>query len=333
MKKILLLFYPFLFIYDLFLSKINNRHIISNKSYYVMRYLYICSNGLFLFLISVFLKGFKTNIPSSKYENFDKHNILNSKSVEEISKSIFKIQIDNQEVLKEYVKFKDKNIDYDYYRKKNLVRLDFNSQDLVKNKSIADYATNPYWPNKVNEIIGTKPYLVGIDAWLTLPPPIEIKNYDDIGNYVTSQMWHRDCDKLRDIKVMTYLTDVKNENEGPFEIIKGTNGFKFFNPNKYKMGSSMRVENDFIQNKFKNSIFSFLGNKGETIIIDTRALHRGKKINTKNFYRLLIQLYFSNHLFGRPAYLNKPDKTWDSYQVWEDSFYRKDCNYKSLFNL
>jgi len=127
-----------------------------------MRYLYICSNGLFLFLISVFLKGFKTNIPSSKYENFDKHNILNSKSVEEISKSIFKIQIDNQEVLKEYVKFKDKNIDYDYYRKKNLVRLDFNSQDLVKNKSIADYATNPYWPNKVNEIIGTKPYLVGL---------------------------------------------------------------------------------------------------------------------------------------------------------------------------
>ena len=113
MKKILLFFYPFLFIYDLFLSKINNRHIISNKSYYVMRYLYVYSNGLFLFLISVFLKGFKTNIPSSKYENFNKHNILNSKIIEEISKSIFKTQIDNQEVLNEYVKFEDENINFE----------------------------------------------------------------------------------------------------------------------------------------------------------------------------------------------------------------------------
>ena len=68
--------------------------------------------------------------------------------------------------------------------------------------------------NEVKKILGTKPYFVGIDAWLTLPPHKKMSNYDEIGSHVSSQMWHRDCDNLRDIKVMTYLTDVKNLDEG-----------------------------------------------------------------------------------------------------------------------
>ena len=180
--------------------------------------------------------------------------------------------------------------------------------------------------------MGTKPYFVGIDAWLTLPPPIEIKNYDEIGEHLSSQMWHRDCDNLRDIKIMTYLTDVKDITCGPFEIVKSTNKFSFFNPNKYIMGSGMRVKDQYVQNNLKESIFSFLGSKGETIIADTRALHRGKTITNKKMYRIMLQFYFSNHKFGKVKLLQPPSNDWESFDTWKKCFNRNDCYYDCLFH-
>ena len=40
---------------------------------------------------------------------------------------------------------------------------------------------------------------------------------------------------------MTYLTDVIDDKDGPFEIIKNTHSFNF-NPFKYEMGLAMRVK-------------------------------------------------------------------------------------------
>ena len=37
-----------------------------------------------------------------------------------------------------------------------------------------------------------------------------------------TQMWHRDVDHLRDLKVFVYLNDVLDKQDGPFEIIEGT---------------------------------------------------------------------------------------------------------------
>lgn len=334
MIKAFYVFLPLIFFYDLVLSKLSKSHKISNKSYILMRYLYKYSDGIILYLISFFLKGLKTKLPHTFSKTFVKHRILDEISSDQILKTMFDIPIINTSINGEKLKLynANKNLDFNYYKEKNLIRLDFNSQKLVENKLISDFATNPYWVKEVKKIIGTKPYFVGIDAWLTLPPHKKMNNYDDIGTHVSSQMWHRDCDNLRDIKVMTYLTDVKNLDSGPFEIVTGTNKFTFFNPYKYLMGSAMRVENHYVQKKFKNSIYSFLGNKGETMIADTRALHRGKTIIDKNSYRVLLQLYFSNHTFGKVKYLNLPTKNSESYEIWTKSFERDDCNYKSLFN-
>ena len=299
-----------------------------------MRYLYKYSDGIILYFISFFLTGLKTKLPNKFSKTFAKHKILNEISSDKILKSIFDTPIINAKINEEKLKLysENKNLDFNYYKEKNLIRLDFDSQKLVENKLISEFATNPYWAGEVKKILGTKPYFVGIDAWLTLPPYKKINNYDDIGNYVSSQMWHRDCDNLRDIKIMTYLTDVKNLDTGPFEIVTGTNKFTFFNPFKYLMGSAMRVQDHYVQKKFKNSIYSFLGNKGESMIADTRALHRGKTITDQNSYRVILQFYFSNHTFGKVKYLKLPTKNSESYEIWINSFDRDDCNYKSLFN-
>ena len=145
-------------------------------------------------------------------------------------------------------------------------------------------------------------------------------------------MWHRDCDYLRDIKVMTYLTNVENEEDGPFEIIKNSHCLTFFNPFKYAMGLAMRVKSEYVNKYYINKKHSFLGKSGSTFLVDTRALHRGKTINKKNHYRLTLQLYFTNSLFGNEVRHSKLklDESWDSYKVWHDA--NKNTNtYKALF--
>ena len=93
----------------------------------------------------------------------------------------------------------------------------------------------------------------------------------------------------------------------------------------------MRVKDDYVQEKFKESIFTFIGDRGDSIIADTRALHRGKTVITKNFYRVMFQLYFSNHIFGKTKLLEPPSKEWESFDIWKEAFKRGDCFYESLF--
>ena len=232
MRIVLIIISPIIFFYDLLASKFSNKHIISNRTYLLMRYLYKYFGGFFIQFISYFLSGIKSKLPSNFSKTFSRHKVIDRLECEKISKAILRTSIINKPIADQKLKLNlnQNDLDFEYYQKKNLIRLDFSSQELVKNKTISSFATNTYWSKEIKKILGTRPYFVGIDAWLTLPPLNMMDKYDDIGNFVSSQMWHRDCDKLRDIKVMTYLTDVPSENDGPFEIVQGTNKLNFFHP-------------------------------------------------------------------------------------------------------
>jgi len=243
------------------------------------------------------------------------------------------MRLENKELIKLDSNILDySKIDLNYYKSKKLMRLDICEEDLINNYKITEFALDKKWIDINKEILGTDPYLVGIDAWITLPPPYEIKNYDDAAELVSSQMWHRDCDNLRDLKVMTYLTDVKDENEGPFEIIEGSHYFNNFNPFRYTMGSSgMRIKNDYIYKKYYKKIKSFYGKAGTSFIVDTRSLHRGKTVKKQNYHRVLLQLYFSNHPFGKIKKYKKPHFNAPSHKLWEESL-KKNNYYQSIFN-
>ena len=57
---------------------------------------------------------------------------------------------------------------------------------------------------------------------------------------------------------------------------------------------------------------SFFGKKGTTFIVDTRNLHRGKTIKKSNCHRHVLQLYFTNSLFGNRIINKQLDKKWES---------------------
>ena len=271
--KLILIFFS-----DLSKAKKNIFFRNSDKSYKVMRFLYFISDGLILNFISIFLK-LNTNLPSKFKLGYLKYGQCDEKDANDIRDEILKMRLSNKEVKEKKLKINNNNqIDFEYYSSKSLMRLDINPQDLISSIKISKFILKQCWIDEVKKILGCKPYIVGIGAWITLPPPTEIYSYDEIGKFVSSQMWHRDCDNLRDIKVMTYLTDVKEKDDGPFEFIENSHYFNFFNPFRYSMGSSgMRVNNNYIQKKYHKNIRSFYGSSGSSFIFDTRGLHRGKQ--------------------------------------------------------
>ena len=319
-----------IFFKDLKNLKRNIQHKNSESSYQIMRLLYRISDGLLLHVISKYFNN-NIRIPSFLKKSFFENKNLNRSEVSQLYNEIIKMRLSNNTIKDEKLKMNDKmQIDFDYYKNKNLMRLDINREDLFKNKVICEYALKENWINVLKEILGCKPQLLGIDSWITLSPPNIFNDYDDAGKIVSSQMWHRDCDNLRDLKVMTYLTDVMNDNEGPFEIIEDTHKFNFFNPFAYVMGSGLRIKNDYVIKKFNHKIKSFLGKAGSSFVVDTRAIHRVKTINQKNFYRLIIQLYYSNSTFGKNKDNPKLNKDWPSYYLWKNALETK-SNYIKLF--
>ena len=320
----------YIFLKDLSLLKKNINHKISESSYKLTRILFMISDGLLLRLISYFL-----NLKSKPSESFSvgyiKFNAESKEDANYFHNQIINSRLINKEVKDQRVRLNGNSIDFKYYQEKNLMRLDINSEDILKDIKFTNFLLNEKWLKEVKNILGVEPYIIGVDSWITLPSPININNYVEIGKVVSSQMWHRDCDNLRDIKLFTYLTDVKDENDGPFEFICNTHHFTFFNPFNYIMGfSGMRVGDDYIQKKYKKKIVSLYGNSGDSFIIDTRGLHRGKTINKKNFYRIMFEVYFSIHPYGKNKKIVGPKNNWPSYDIWKKAL-KERINYNFLF--
>ena len=61
----------------------------------------------------------------------------------------------------------------------------------------------------------------------------------------------------------------------------------------------MRVSNDIVQKEYKNKIVSLYGKAGGSFFVDTRGLHRGKTIIKENFHRIVFEIYFTIHPFGK----------------------------------
>ena len=89
-----------------------------------------------------------------------------------------------------------------------------------------------------------------------------------------SQLWHRDHDDTRTIKVFTYLTDVSDEGDGPFTFVPGKESDR--------IGRTMRSHIDDAQLKGKlagASEKAMIAPRLTTFAVETsRCLHMGSRI-------------------------------------------------------
>lgn len=100
----------------------------------------------------------------------------------------------------------------------------------------------------------------------------------------SSQLWHRDYDDVRTIKLFVYLTDVQDREKGPFTFLPG--------PVSDKVGFTRRThrtdEMVFAGHVRREEVKEMTGPRGSAFIVETsRCLHMGSRIppgNTRLLY-------------------------------------------------
>jgi hypothetical protein len=108
-----------------------------------------------------------------------------------------------------------------------------------------------------------------------------------------AQLYHFDMDRFKFIKFFFYLTDVNLRN-GPHCFIRGSH--KWLPDLVRKDG---RIPDEEVQKSFPaKDILEIEGKKGTILAVDTRGLHKGKVLESGE--RLLLQVEFTNSLFGAP---------------------------------
>jgi hypothetical protein len=161
---------------------------------------------------------------------------------------------------------------------------------------------------KLLEIIaayfGMWPRLHAIGAWLNFPTVNEAKN---------AQLWHRDPEDLKLIKVFIYLNDVSMEN-GPFCYIPKSHPFSSGAGMVPFHKDDKRILDDEMITVFpKESWLECTGPANTMIIADTVGFHRGGKVN--NGTRLLITFTYTSgkplvkrelHVAGQPEWISHP---------------------------
>ena len=133
--------------------------------------------------------------------------------------------------------------------------------------------------------------------------------------YDETQQWYRDVDKFRDIKVFIYLSDVNNEKDGPFQLVKNSNNTFWFNPFNYSNRIKFRVRNEIIQKITKKIFILFMVLRVQFFYADTRTFHRVKPFK-KNNYWFIFQLYNSIQSIGKNSQIML-DPNFESYPNWQ----------------
>jgi hypothetical protein len=120
----------------------------------------------------------------------------------------------------------------------------------------------------VSAYLGLWPSLHSIAAWLNYPTdaPAEL-----------SQLWHRDPEDLKLVKVFIYLVDV-DESRGPFTYIPATHPFGVKTTTAQKLEKKKRLSNDAMSLVFPPESWRVCTGPANTMILaDTVGYHRGGK--------------------------------------------------------
>jgi hypothetical protein len=308
---------PFL-LYELNRNRVDNRYVNSVRSYYTMRKLYYLTGG---YSVEGFTKFLSANRhPKSAFASGIKCFPRQDPHVlEQLTrmKCYVRGNICEREGPRAYGSVAD-------LLSSSAGRIEVSDEEIFANREIAELITSGPWLNQAREVLGVEPVAVGLTAWWSVPTSRE----EDVLSEA-AQMWHRDIDRLREIKVFFYATDVGPDN-GPFEFIEGSHlpSLRAFSLRDGRFSDSE------IQSRYPASqVITMTGGAGDAFMVDTQAFHRGKPV--EKGIRCLLQLYFSSRIFGA-EFLYRPrislNPSWPSYLIWKRAIDESPITWAPLFN-
>ena len=304
MKSILkLLIYPIIFLGGIIRFILFGSN--GQQSFFAFRYLFVLTNGksndIASSIISFFTPQYKVIPPIGILSHLTDNEV--EKVVADVNKTGFhvfttKLSPTQIEELTQFatstpVSYLEYNKKYITYSKEQILfnenapispRFQFKNTDLINQPLIQDLAFDQSLLRIANSFLKTKPILDIISMWWSVP-------FDKKAEDRAAQKYHFDMDRFKFIKFFFYLTDV-DTNTGPHCYVKGSN-----KDIPKKVLIDRRIEDFEISECYPaEDIIELTASKGSIIAVDTRGFHKGKSLKSNK--RLLLQLQFSNSLFG-----------------------------------
>jgi hypothetical protein len=169
------------------------------------------------------------------------------------------------------------------YKKSYLVNLLPRDHEHSLDSPLVRLALDPKLLETVSLYLGLWPRLHAIGAWLNFPTE---------GDATEAQLWHRDPEDLRLIKVFIYLNDV-GEESGPFSYVRHTHPFSEGAGIIPHHHDSKRITDEEMQLTFPSTTWLSCTGPAKTMILaDTVGYHRGGKPLKGN--RILVTFTYTS---------------------------------------
>jgi len=168
------------------------------------------------------------------------------------------------------------------------VRYDYETNALLDNAEVQALLADRSLLSVAQEYLGSRPVADVLSMWWHT-------NYHAQPDSQAAQLFHFDMDRIRWLKVFVYLTDVGPDN-GPHTFIKGTHRSGGIPGEFLRRGYARLRDEEVLRYYPTERRMEFCAPRGSIILEDTRGLHKGA--NVRGAPRLVLQLQFSNSLFG-----------------------------------
>lgn len=170
------------------------------------------------------------------------------------------------------------------------VRYDIPTQRLLDNKDIQGLLADPSLLAIAQSYFNCIPRADVLSMWWH-------SNFRSHPDSEAAQLYHFDMDRIRWLKIFIYLTDVGPE-DGPHNFVSGSHRTDGIPAEILNKGYNRLSDDEVIQSFGKAKCVEFCAPRGSVIVEDTRGLHKGDVVKANGRSRLMLQLQFSNSLFG-----------------------------------
>lgn len=168
------------------------------------------------------------------------------------------------------------------------VRYDYETSALLDNIDVQALLADRSLISIAQEYLGSRPVADVLSMWWHT-------NYHAQPDSQAAQYFHFDMDRIKWVKVFVYLTDVGPDN-GPHMFIKGSHRTGGIPGTFLRRGYARLMDDEVFRQYPPERRMEFCAPRGSIIIEDTRGLHKG--VNVRGAARLMLQMQFSNSLFG-----------------------------------
>jgi ectoine hydroxylase-related dioxygenase (phytanoyl-CoA dioxygenase family) len=161
-------------------------------------------------------------------------------------------------------------------------------RDLLANPEVQNLLADQSLATVAQDYLESRPSIDVLAMWWHTA-------FSDVPDSEAAQYFHFDMDRPKWLKCFIYLTDVTPES-GPHVFVAGSHRTGGIPPEFLRRGYVRLMDDEVLAEYGARNIIEFSAPRGTIILEDTRGLHKGA--NVRRGDRLMLQIQFSNSLFG-----------------------------------